>query len=230
VAHAVGVRYLRDGTEREVRAGREVLLCGGAINTPQLLLLSGIGPAGQLRAHGIQVLVDAPRVGEGLQDHPWCLPLWRTPDAPNLLEETTPDNLALWQRDGRGPLASNGPEAGGFARSRDGLPAPDLQYGVAQAPDPVTGTPEQRVVSQLVWAADVRSRGSDGDAVCDPELRVRGVEGLRVVDASVLPAIPRGNTNAPVIAVAERAVDLIRGVPPLAPADPAAEPAPVGSP
>lgn len=65
-------------------------------------------------------------------------------------------------------------------------------------------------------------------AVCDPELRVRGVEGLRVVDASVMPAVPRGNTNAPTVAIAERAADLVRGATPLAPADPLAEPAPAG--
>jgi choline dehydrogenase len=67
---AVGVAYLRQGTEHQARAGREVLLCGGAVNSPQLLLLSGVGPAGHLREHGIQVQVDAPTVGDGLQDHP----------------------------------------------------------------------------------------------------------------------------------------------------------------
>jgi choline dehydrogenase len=71
--------------------------------------------------------------------------------------------------------------------------------------------------------------GGGDEAVCDPELRVRGVEGLRVVDASVLPAVPRGNTTAPTVAVAERAADLIRGDTPLAPADPEAEPAAVSS-
>ena len=71
--------------------------------------------------------------------------------------------------------------------------------------------------------------GGSDTAVCDPELRVRGVDGLRVVDASVMPAVPRGNTNAPTIAVAERAADLIRGGTPLAPADLEAEPATVGA-
>ncbi len=310
---AVGVRYLRGGAEREARAQREVILCGGAVASPQLLLLSGVGPAEQLREHGIRVLVDAPRVGVGLQDHPTCFLVWRTPTTRNLWEEATPDNLALWQRERRGPMASGGLEAGGFARSREGLPAPDLQLAVAGAPPPLPelGPPTQRMASMIVWALGVTSRGrvalrsadplakplidpayladeadldvlvagvrlareiaarqplagllagehapgeqvrddqqlrawirgnvttifhptsscamgGSDQAVCDAELRVRGVDGLRVVDASVMPATPRGNTNAPTIAVAERAADLIRGTTPLAPADLEVEPA-----
>jgi choline dehydrogenase len=292
---AVGVRC----AGREVRARREVVLAGGAVNTPQLLLVSGVGPAEHLREHGIEVVHDAPRVGEGLQDHPWCLATWRAPRASMLPEEATPENMALWAREGRGPMASNGVEAGGFVRTRGELPAPDLQYGVVQGPDPSIAE-LSRVVSVLVIAVDVKSRGRvslrsadprarpamdpaylsqeddlavlvdgvrlareiaarppladhlDGEqspgehvredeqlrswirgdlrtifhptstcamggveeAVCDPELRVRGVEGLRVVDASVMPAVPRGNTNAPTIAIAERAADLIRGIAP----------------
>jgi choline dehydrogenase len=76
---ANGVRYLHGGQQREARAAREVILCGGAVNSPQLLLLSGIGPAAQLRAHGIKVLVDSPEVGAGLQDHPVVTPMWRSP-------------------------------------------------------------------------------------------------------------------------------------------------------
>jgi choline dehydrogenase len=310
---AVGVRYLQGGAQHEASAAREVVLSGGAVNTPHLLLLSGIGPADQLREHGIRVIVDAPRVGAGLQDHPACFLVWRTPGTPNLWEEPTPENLALWRREERGPMASSGLEAGGFARSRDGLPAPDLQLAVAGAPPPLPelGRPTQRMASMIVWALDVKSRGrialcsahalakplidpgylteeadldvliagvrrareiaaqaplarhfaeedapgnrvrgdqrlrawirgnvttifhptsscamsGSDNAVCDPELRVRGVDGLRVVDASVMPATPRGNTNAPTIAIAERAADLIRGIAPLAPADPEIEPA-----
>jgi choline dehydrogenase len=313
---AVGLRYLRQDGEHQARAGREVLLCGGAVNSPQLLLLSGVGPADHLRGHGIQVLVDAPRVGDGLQDHPTCFMVWDTPTTPHPLEEATPDNLALWQRERRGPMASHGVEVGGFARSHDGLAAPDLQFGVAGGPPPLPGLggTTRRVSSMIVVAVDARSRGrlrlrsadprakaaidpgyladeadlevlvagvrqareiaasqpfagltagelapgaplADDErlrawvrgnvttifhptgscamggseaAVCDPELRVRGVDGLRVVDASVMPAVPRGNTNAPTMAVAERAADLIRGGTPLASADPEAEPAGVG--
>jgi choline dehydrogenase len=291
---AIGVRCA--GGER--RARREVVLAGGAINSPQLLMLSGIGPADHLRRHGIDVAHDSPRVGAGLQDHPWCLTTWRAPRARMLPEEATPANLELWAREDGGPLTSNGVEAGGFVRTRAGLPAPDLQYGVVQGPDPTLAEPS-RVISVLSIAVDVRSRGTvtlrsadprarpaidpaylaeeadldvlvaavaqareiaacpplaghlDGEespgeqvsdvrswirgdlrtifhptsscamggadtAVCDPELRVRGVEGLRVVDASVMPAVPRGNTNAPTIAIGERAADLILGNTPLA--------------
>ena len=311
---AVGVRYLRRGAEHEARTGGEVILCGGSINSPQLLMLSGVGPAGHLREHGIDVVVDAPGVGAGLQDHPLVLPEWRTPSIPGLMEEATPENMALWQREGRGPMASSGAEVGGFARTRHGLQAPDLQFGAAPLPSPVDLDPTQpppRVVVTLVIAVDVASRGSlrlrsadprskplidpayladeadldtlvagvrlareivahqplagmvagehapgeqvrddeelrdwirrnlgtcfhptstcamggGDDAVCDPELRVRGVRGLRVVDASVMPAVPRGNTNAPTMAVAERAADLIRGDTPLAPAHLELEPA-----
>jgi choline dehydrogenase len=249
------------------------------------------------------VAVDAPAVGAGLQDHPMVLPGWRTPATRNLWEEVTPENLELWRRERRGPMASFGAEAGGFARSRGDRPAPDLQFGAIPGPPPLPelGPPTQRAVGTLVGAVQVRSRGrvmlasadpaagpvvdpayfadeadlevlvagvrmareisasqplagitageimpgagvDDDDrvrdwvratagtmfhptgtcamggaaeTVCDPELRVRGVEALRVVDASVMPVSPRGNTNAPTIAVAERAADLIRGDTPL---------------
>jgi choline dehydrogenase len=302
----VGVRYERGGAAHEARVEREVLLSAGTVNSPQLLMLSGIGPAAHLREHGIDIIVDAPNVGEGLQDHPWCLPTWRTPDTRNLWEEATPENIALWQREGRGPMASNGPEAGGFVRTRDGLPAPDVEFAAADGPNPAMGPPDRRAFATLVFAVDVKSRGritlrsadphakpaidpayladeADLDvlmrgvrlareiaacepladhiagedapgervrddeqlrewirnsvatifhptsscamggarsAACDPALRVRGIDGLRVVDASVMPAVPRGNTNAPTIAIAERAADLIRGNTPLAPAQP----------
>ena len=310
---ATGVRYVRDGTERDVYARGEVVLSGGALNSPQLLMLSGIGPAEQLREHDIEVIVDAPQVGEGLQDHPICAPQWHTPRTRNLFEEATPENMALWQEMRQGPMTSNGPEAGGFGRSREGLRAPDLGYGVAAAPGPdeLQAHPDRRGVSLLVYTVDVKSRGrvtlrssdphaklavdpaylsSEADldvlvagvrqqreiaaqeplaahtageyapgeqasddeqlrawvrrtvttlfhptstcamggtkeAVCDPELRVRGVEGLRVVDASVMLAVPRGNTNAPTIAIAERAADLIKGNTPLAYIAPKQEPA-----
>ncbi|MDF2740874.1 MAG: Choline dehydrogenase [Actinomycetia bacterium] len=303
---ATGVRYVRDGATREASATGEVVVACGAVKTPQLLMLSGIGPADQLRAHHIPVIVDAPAVGAGLQDHPMCLPGWRTPTTRNLWEEMTPENLERWRRERRGPMASFGAEAGGFTRSGVDLPAPDLQFGAIPGPPPLPelGPPTERAVGTLVGAIHARSRGrvmlasadpaakpivdpayftdetdlevlvagvrmareiaarepladitagevapgedldddervrdwvratagtmfhptgtcamgGSAEAVCDPELRARGVEGLRVVDASVMPATPRGNTNAPTIAVAERAADLIRGDTPLSPA------------
>lgn len=307
---AVGVRYLHHGTVREARARREVVLSGGAVNSPQLLMLSGVGPAGHLAEHGIDLVHDAPEVGGGLQDHPQCIMTWRTPGTHSLRglwEEATPDDVALWEREGRGPLASVGSEAGGFVRSRAGLPAPDLQFNALPGPRPEDDLtlPDWGGISMVVGVVDVRSRGrlslrsadpctrpamdpayfadeteldvlvagmrqareivgcaplaglvaeehapgasaSDDEqlrewvrhntvtmyhptsscamggadqAVCDPALRVRGVDGLRVVDASAFPAAPRGNTNAPTIALAERAADLIRGNTPLTPAD-----------
>jgi choline dehydrogenase len=301
---AVGVRYRVGGAEQDVRAGREVLVCAGAIASPQLLMLSGIGPAEHLREHGIPVVVDAPSVGQGLHDHPRCAPGWRTPDTPNLWEYATPENMRRWQADGSGPMASVGAEVGGFVRNHSDAPAPDLQLGLlpGPAPTPDLAAPDHRGVAVLVAAVAAGSRGrvllrsadpaarplvdpnylsaesdldtlvagvrlareiaacqplaglvagedgpgdcdderlrdwirsslgtmfhpaatcamgGSGDAVCDPHLRVRGIDGLRVIDASVMPAAPRGNTNAPTIAVAERAADLVRGDTPLTPA------------
>ncbi|MFC0038006.1 GMC family oxidoreductase N-terminal domain-containing protein [Actinomadura rayongensis] len=294
---AVGVRYERRGENREARADAEVILSGGAVNSPQLLMLSGIGPADHLREHGIDVVVDAP-VGQGLQDHPYVSVMFATPRTKNLWEQATPRNLVAYLAAGRGPMASNVAEAGGFVRTAPDLPAPDLQYHVLPTPFVRQGLvdPGTRAVSVLVTAIAIESRGAltlrsasphakplldpaylaeksdleillagvrqtreiaatgplgeltggelapgeqadddaaltafvrrelgtlfhptstcamgPDDAVCDTELRVRGVDGLRVVDASVMPAVPRGNTNAPTIALAERAADLIRG-------------------
>jgi choline dehydrogenase len=294
---ATGVRYERRGVPVEARAEGEVLLSGGAVNSPQLLMLSGVGPADHLREHGIDVIADSP-VGQGLQDHPFVNVMFATPRVKGLWELANVRNFALYQAVARGPYASNVAEAGGFVRTVDGLPAPDLQYHVLPTPfiDQGLVEPSQRLLSVMVTAIAVASRGSlalrsaspyakplidpayladkadldilvagirqareiagtgrlaamvggewapgeqvDGDkaladfvrrecatlfhptstcamggedAVCDTELRVRGVEGLRVVDASVMPSVPRGNTNAPTIAIAERAADLIRG-------------------
>ncbi|MEV0830583.1 GMC family oxidoreductase [Nonomuraea rubra] len=293
---AAGVRYVCDGAAHEARTRGEVLLCAGAIATPQLLMLSGIGPAGHLRALGIEVAVDSPLVGSGLQDHPQCLVEWHTPEVPSLAEEATEESLARWRASGQGPMSSCGAEAGAFARSRPGLDAPDLQLGAIPGPAPEPEGTTGRGLTVLVGAIGVASRGSvrlrtanpagtplidpaylsaeadldvlaagvrlareivacrplaglvkgerrpggqadvrawirdrlgtmfhptsscamggDERAVCDGELRVRGVDGLRVADASAMPAVPRGNTNAPTIALAERAADLVRGRPP----------------
>ncbi|MFI5896810.1 GMC family oxidoreductase [Actinoplanes sp. NPDC051513] len=307
---AAGVRYRIGGAEQDTRVAREVLVCAGTIASPQLLMLSGIGPADHLRAYGIPVVADAPSVGQGLHDHPRCTPAWRTPNTRNLWEEATPENLQRWQADGTGPMASVGAEAGGFVRTRADTLAPDLQLGLlpGPAPTPDLAPPDHRGVAVLVAAVAAGSRGQvtlrsadpaarplvdpnylsdpsdldtlvagvrlarriaacrplaeliageDGpgdradnderlhdwirsslgtmfhptgtcamgdsaDAVCDPQLRVRRVDGLRVIDASVMPATPRGNTNAPTIAIAERAADLVRGATPLTPARAAA--------
>ena len=308
---ATGVTYLRHGQAETARAAGEVILSAGAVNSPQLLMLSGIGPADHLIQTGVEVIADSPGVGANLSDHPMLPVIWSTPRLRGLWEKSGNAGALRWRLTHRGPLTSNVAESGGFAHSEPGLPAPDLQLHVLAAPyaDQGLADPVQRAMTVLVGLIDVKSRGrirlrsadprhrpaidpgylsDDGDAralvaglkmarefvtakpmaaicrseiapgahvrsdaelldfvrsavvtlyhpvgtcamggdhrrgsVLDPELKVRGVTGLRVVDASVMPSVPRGNTNAPVIAMAERAADLIAGRAPLAPADPA---------
>jgi choline dehydrogenase len=309
------VHYLHGGAKETARADREILLAGGAINSPQLLMLSGIGPADHVRELGIDVIADSPGVGANLCDHPIVTAMWHTPKVRGLWEHAGPVNLMRWQFAHSGPLVTNVAEAGGFTRSDPALPAPDLQWHALPVPYENQGLtdPAKRALSLLVTLVSVGSRGKitlrsadprhkpaidpgyladaadleplvaglemarrfaaerpmakicagelapgpdvrtdselrafvrqnlatlyhpvgtcamGGDSrlaaskltsVVDPQLRVRGVDGLRVVDASVMPAVPRGNTNAPVIAIAERAADLIAGRAPLAAADP----------
>ncbi|HEX9064974.1 MAG TPA: GMC family oxidoreductase N-terminal domain-containing protein, partial [Streptosporangiaceae bacterium] len=118
---AVGVRYLHRGTEQVARAEAEVIVCGGAVNSPQLLMLSGIGPADHLREHGISVAADSPGVGANLSDHPVVPAIWRTPKMPALWEKAGPKNLFRWQLRHSGPFTSNVAESGGFSRTRPSL-------------------------------------------------------------------------------------------------------------
>jgi choline dehydrogenase len=288
---AVGVDVMRSGVVEEVRAGREVILCAGAYQSPVLLMLSGIGPADDLRPFGIEVHENLP-VGHDLQDHCMVQVNYET-DEPCLFGVFTAENVELLEREGRGPLTSNIPEAGGFFHTRAGLDAPDLQFhyapsmfydeGLTPPHDggycfgPVVAKPtsrgrvllraplpdsKPRVLGNFLTSDEDRAcviagmrmalhiaeqeplRGvlrrpfsvPDGDtdealmafvrragqsvyhptstcaigAVVDPQLRVYGVEGLRVADASVMPTITRGNTNAATIMIAEKAADLIR--------------------
>lgn len=294
---ATGVSYLRHGSEVTVEAG-EVILSGGAINSPQLLMLSGIGPAEHLRELDIEVAVNLPGVGENLHDHSVIGALWTTVNTTDLVEYATVRRMLQWQAFGRGPMTSNIGEAGGFFRTSDDLDAPDMQVHVAPSLfyDNGLREPTEHGFTAGATLVDVRSRGrvrlrssnpqwrplidpayysdpADFDAtlaglrtlidicrqpaiakyldkpfkpenlneitdeeladhtraltqtlyhpvgtcvmgtgeqsVVDPALRVRGVDGLRVVDASVMPAVTRGNTNAPTIMIAEKAVDHI---------------------
>jgi choline dehydrogenase-like flavoprotein len=290
------VRHSEDHT---VHAAREVLLCGGAINSPQLLMLSGIGPAAHLRELGIEVRVNLPGVGENLHDHPAVGVIWTTRGTTDLVDFANPRRMLQWQLTGRGPLASNIGEAGGFMDTVDGLSAPDMQFHVAPTlfydngfreptapgftsaatlvaplsrgtlrlksanpmwrplldpayyadpadmttmmaalrvlaeigtqaplarmldkpflPASLTLTDEELADHVRTWTQTLYhpvgtcAMGVDERAVVGPDLKVRGVEGLRVIDASVMPTIPRGNTNAPTIMIAEKAADLIRG-------------------
>jgi choline dehydrogenase len=296
---AVGVEASQLGQVQELRAEREVILCGGTYNSPQLLMLSGVGPAEHLAMREIEVLLDQPAVGENLSDHPSTYTVFTTPEPESLLAALEPAAMAEFEASQTGPFASNLAESGGFARVGEGAEAPDVQFHVAPIHiveegmgdpqghgvwvSPCLLTAESRgsvrlasndptakpIVRNAFYAAEADMArmidavrlgeeicaqpsfkpyaaepftGPAGDSdddlrehiarttyevyhpvgtcaigsVVDTELRVEGLEALRVVDASVMPTVPRGNTNAPTIAVAERAADLIRHGKPVA--------------
>lgn len=299
---AVGVEYRRGREVLTVHARREVILSAGAFQSPQLLMLSGVGDAAELQKHGIPVVNHLPGVGRNLKDHPDFIFGYKSDDV-NLLGISPKGGLHLMRqigrywRERRGLISSNFAEAGAFLKTDPSMPAPNIQlhFVIGFVDDHArklslghgfschvcllrprsTGTVTLRDASpdsaplidpqflsdpadvdELVagfrmteklmkapalaqyiksdpFTANVRTdddirailrqrvdtvyhpvgtcrMGVDELAVVDPSLRVHGIEGLRVVDASIMPTIIGGNTNAPAIMIAEKAADLIR--------------------
>jgi choline dehydrogenase len=306
---AVGVRYRRGDTRQQVIARREVILCAGPINSPQLLKLSGVGPAEELAELGINVVKDVPGVGENLQDHLEFYFQVASREPVTLYSQMSLWRRALigarWLLTHGGIGSSNHFETGGFIRSRAGVPYPDIQFHFLPLAVSYDGSSLAREHGFQAHVGPMRSRShgyvrlrtaepmdkpkicfnymsreedwvemracvrltreifaqhafdryrgreiqpgtdvttdaqidefirarvesayhpsctcrmgavSDPMAVVDPQARIIGLEGLRVVDSSIMPAITTGNLNAPTIMLAEKAADHIRGASPL---------------
>lgn len=305
---AVAVDYVSGGVLHTARATEAVVLCAGAYASPQILMLSGIGPADQLRQHGVAVAADLGGVGQNLQEHPLAPMSFRArkpfPFGGELRADRVAASAVLWALTGRGMMGTQPLTSIAFHKSREGLEMPDLEtmfmptsfdarvwfpglrkraedrltvLNVALRPgsrgtvELRSGDPDDKPVirfnllsdpSDLAqlrycarWAREVLSQGpiadyvgdeafpgpaarsdaeldaairatvvtaqhpvgtcrmgaeTDAGAVVDPELRVRGVEGLRIADASIMPTLIAGHTNAPAIMIGERAAAMIR--------------------
>lgn len=291
-----GVTFSQNDKEEIAQADREVILSGGAINSPQLLMLSGIGQADELKKLGIDVIVDLPGVGKNLQDHLFMAVCYTSLEPISLAAAETEENLGKFVQAGQGPLTSNVGEAGGFIKTDSTLNAPNLQFHFAptyyinhgftapeghgftigptllnpksigyiklnslnpyQAPliepcyltepedlktlvdgvklaqeiaatkafEPYRGSFYgsnlnndsdiieyiRSTVETLYHPVGTCKMGNDEMAVVDSNLRVHGIENLRVIDGSIMPEIVSGNTNAPIIMIAEKVADLIK--------------------
>ena len=304
---AVGVEYSQNGQRKQARAAREVILSGGAYNSPQLLMLSGIGPADELRAHGITPIVDLPGVGRNLSEHPNVMMQFAAASPITFLRELRYDRAALstiqWYLFGNGPFATQINSCNVVIRTAPELETPDIQLmcnpvrmdadlwfpgatkvlehhfqvgvvvlhphsrghvtlrsaspidapkifmnimtdpaefeimrrGIREArriyrtgpqgeltgaeltPGPEVDTDEaldefiRKACTVTQHPVGTCSMGVGVEAVVDPQLRVIGIEGLRVADASIMPTVPGANTNASAIMIGEKAADLILG-------------------
>jgi choline dehydrogenase len=197
---AVGVEYEQGGKSHTARAGREVILAAGAYGSPQLLMLSGIGPAEHLREHGIEALADSPNVGSHLMEHPMAFVNWRTRAKGTLHDAADPRNLLPWLVAGKGKLSSTIAEAAVHWRSDASLPAPDFQLLFA----PV-----------YFWEHGFRKRGTPaltiGAAYLRPESR--GSVRLRSADPADHPRILNNSlTSEGEVDACLRAIELIREI------------------
>jgi choline dehydrogenase len=300
---ATGVCYERDGQSHEARAEREIILCGGAINTPQLLMLSGIGPGAHLAEHNVDLIHELPGVGANLMDHLCVYMHWECKAPVSMQHHMRRPRFWLtglqWLLFKSGVAARTQGEAVGFMRSRPGIQWPDIQVDFVPAAflEDMTIAPVPHAYSAHLGPLRPRSRGrislrsadphdmpsiffnyldcevdweemrtaialtrevfaqpsfdayragemlpgehvtaqddidafiretattnfhacgtckmgTDSMAVVDPECRVRGIEGLRIADTSIMPQITSGNTNAPAIMIGEKVSDMIRG-------------------